>query len=189
MCLTFDDGNLSDYEIVLPLLSKYGIVGTFLVTTQWINTKGFMGAFHIRALHDSGMQIGSHSVTHRDFLALAVDERRRELLESRKCLEDIVGAPVSTFAFPYGMHNYASIEAAFECGYEYSCISAHGVLARRGRVIPRNSIHGSMSDRGLRQSLEAKWPTRARWMIEDSGKAIVKRCFPKGYRRLRSLLE
>lgn len=185
-CLTFDDGNISDYELVLPRLLARGAVATFLVTTDWIGTKGFMEAAQIRALHDSGMQIGSHSATHSDFRSLSIRQRIGELLNSRMCLEDIVGAPVTTFAFPYGMYDRTAIETVFECGYEYSCISTHGVLADRQSVIPRNSIHGSMSRATLRRTVEARWPTRMHWRVEDGVKAIVKRVFPNAYYRLRS---
>ena len=35
-CLTFDDGYKSHFDIVLPLLEKYGQRGTFFVTGDWL---------------------------------------------------------------------------------------------------------------------------------------------------------
>src|SRR6476659_5995168 len=33
VCLTFDDGYLSNYDTVCPLLTQYGIKGSFFITT------------------------------------------------------------------------------------------------------------------------------------------------------------
>lgn len=56
----------------------------------------------IRQLHREGVDIGAHTVTHPILKHLEKERARRELAESRRCLEDLTGEPVTLFAYPNG---------------------------------------------------------------------------------------
>jgi len=56
----------------------------------------------IRAMHDAGMEIGSHSRTHRVLSRLGPDEIEDEISGSRDDLASITGASPVSFAYPYG---------------------------------------------------------------------------------------
>jgi peptidoglycan/xylan/chitin deacetylase (PgdA/CDA1 family) len=61
-----------------------------------------MSEDHVRQLYDSGMEIGAHTVTH-PILALCDDETaRREIADSKRHLEAIVGDRIKLFAYPNG---------------------------------------------------------------------------------------
>ena len=62
--VTFDDGNKSDIEIVLPILKKYGITGKFYPIVNKVGQHGYMTWDDIRTLVEMGMQIGSHGLDH-----------------------------------------------------------------------------------------------------------------------------
>ena len=186
--LTFDDGNSSDYYLVLPALQKNFARATFFVVNRWLNLPGFLTSEQVRELHRAGMQIGSHSVSHPDFRKLSTTEQCRELDESRKTLEDLTGSAISAFAFPYGFKNKAAIDAVMAAGYKYCCASDHGVVSSAARVMPRNSIHSGMSCAAVRRVLEAGWSTRLAWKLEDNGKAAMKSSFPRVYPTIRALL-
>ena len=49
-----------------------------------------------------GMSIGAHTVTHPHLSHLSPDEVEREILESRRQIEENIGQPVRHFAYPYG---------------------------------------------------------------------------------------
>ena len=56
----------------------------------------------VRRLHDSGVEIGAHTVDH-PILARVDDEiARRQIVESKRLLEQLVGGPVCSFAYPNG---------------------------------------------------------------------------------------
>lgn len=61
-----------------------------------------MSTAQIRRLHDDGMEIGAHTVTHPILARLDASEASREIIDGKQRLEDIVGAPVSVFAYPNG---------------------------------------------------------------------------------------
>ncbi len=56
----------------------------------------------VRALHGSGMEVGSHTVDHRHLSDVDAGERRRQIADSKRILEEQVDAPVEAFCYPYG---------------------------------------------------------------------------------------
>jgi peptidoglycan/xylan/chitin deacetylase (PgdA/CDA1 family) len=77
-----------------------------------------------RALHDAGMELGSHTMTHRDVLWLSDADLRREFVESREAVESITGEPCRTIAYPSGRHDARVERAARRAGYEaaFACV-------------------------------------------------------------------
>jgi len=78
----------------------------------------------IKALSDSGFEIGSHSMTHSLFTAEYMNESKInfELKQSKIYLEGITGKPVNSFCFPSGYYNNKAIEQAKEIGYTSVCV-------------------------------------------------------------------
>ena len=186
--LTFDDGNSSDFHLVFPVLREHFARATFFVVTRWLDQPGFLTTKQVRELHRAGMQIGSHSSSHPDFRKLSTAERSRELEESRKTLEDITGAVISTFAFPYGFEPEDAIDAVMAAGYSHCCTSRHGVMRGMTSVMPRNSINSGMTPDAVRRVLAAEWDTRLVWKLEDTGKAALKSSLPHAYPTIRAWL-
>jgi peptidoglycan/xylan/chitin deacetylase (PgdA/CDA1 family) len=42
ICITFDDGKASDYDIAFPVLMGLGMTGTFFVVTQRVGQPGYV---------------------------------------------------------------------------------------------------------------------------------------------------
>ena len=60
-----------------------------------------MDVDHIKELHRKGIQIGSHSVSNKNFLKLTKTHSFFELQESKDVLEEITGNKITGFSFPY----------------------------------------------------------------------------------------
>lgn len=103
--ITFDDGSESDLTIALPILKRFNFKANYFVTTDWIGKPGYMNPSHIRTLKKEGMSVQSHSKTHQFLDVLKTSEIYFELAESKKKLEDILGADVSCLSFPGGRYN------------------------------------------------------------------------------------
>lgn len=186
--ITFDDGNASDYEIALPLLRKYDVKATFFIVTSWVGKPGFMNWEQIKCMDLEGMQIGSHSVSHKEMTKIPNAERINEFISSRKIIEDHLGKMVNAFAFPFGLYNAATIKEVFESGYEFCCTSRHGIFSQEERTIPRNSINGSMSMKEIGRVLNANHGIRARWLLEDTFKLILRLTLKiESYQKIRNL--
>jgi peptidoglycan/xylan/chitin deacetylase (PgdA/CDA1 family) len=75
----------------------------------------------------AGMEIGTHSLTHRPPAALSAAEIDHELRESRRILEEGLGVPVRTGSAPTGFHNPMMGPAARAAGYQALCVSRIGL--------------------------------------------------------------
>jgi peptidoglycan/xylan/chitin deacetylase (PgdA/CDA1 family) len=118
--ITFDDGGVSAYTHVADLLEEHGWRGHFFVTTGRVGTPGFMSRAQIRALHERGHVIGSHSHTHPLRMARCTrDELLDEWGRSITALSEIVGAQVRVASVPGGMYTARVARAAAQSGVEF----------------------------------------------------------------------
>ena len=76
------------------------------------------------------IEIGAHTVTHPLLDHLSPDDQREELLASRRALEEILGVPVRSFAYPYGTHSIALVPLVRDAGYTCACTT-------EPRAVPR----------------------------------------------------
>ena len=94
-----------------------------------------MTAEEVRKLADDGLvAVGSHAVTHTALSSLAPDEQRQELEQSRVRLEEILGKPVRTFAYPFGGesdYTEETVRLVRETGYDCACSNFPGVVRAR----------------------------------------------------------
>jgi peptidoglycan/xylan/chitin deacetylase (PgdA/CDA1 family) len=143
--ISFDDGNLSDIEIGLPQLQKRGLRADFFVLSGRIGKPGSLDAGHVIALRDAGMSIGSHGVDHLPWSTLGPADLTRELEGSRKALEGICLAPVTTAGIPFGDYNAGVLKALRAAGYDCAYSSDGGSMDRKRFLRPRTSIRGAMT--------------------------------------------
>lgn len=99
--ITFDDGHESVYQNAFPIMREYGFRGVFYIVANRLGVDNFVDENELSELINAGWEIGSHSMTHAD---LTADHSiaRREILDSRLKLEDLLGIKVVSFAYPYG---------------------------------------------------------------------------------------
>jgi peptidoglycan/xylan/chitin deacetylase (PgdA/CDA1 family) len=187
ICLTFDDGFSSDYDLVLPELKKINSTATFFIVTDFLDTPRYLTTMQVKSLSENGMQIGSHSKSHPNFLRLTSSERINELHDSKVILEEIIGKEVTAFSFPFGYYDQKCAEAVFSAGYSICCTSQHGISSRLNAMMPRNSINAKTSFNRIEKILDPTSGQRLSWYIEDIVKVILKRSFPKFYVVLRNL--
>ncbi len=135
--LTFDDGYRGVFERALPALLARGFSATVFVVADRLGgvndwdgeTPGetLLSANEIRALHAKGIEIGSHGATHRALTRLSDGELSRELAGSRDTLERLVGAPVTSFCYPFGDFDDRVVEAARAAGYRAATVIRGGI--------------------------------------------------------------
>lgn len=106
---TFDDGYISTYSNVLPILSARNIPGTSYIVTSWVGTTNFMTWDQINTLQNAyGWEIGSHSVSHPDLSTLPLSTLRTEVNGSISVLNEN-GILVNSLASPYGSYDNISL--------------------------------------------------------------------------------
>lgn len=139
--ITFDDNYRSVLELAKPILDRYGYVGTLFVPTDWpdrdepMSWPGidrWIGTPHerelhcldwdqLRDLHGEGWEIGSHTCSHPQLPELTEAQLRRELRRSRARLQEELGVPCKSLAYPYGNVDERVEEATRKAGYTAAC--------------------------------------------------------------------
>jgi len=111
----------------------------------------------IARLSDEGLvHVGAHSVTH-SVLALQPPEvQRQEVVGSKNRLEEILGKPVLTFAYPFGTHtDYTPDTVAIvrQAGFHCACSNFLGIVERNSDVfqLPRALVRDWDGDAFARQ--------------------------------------
>ena len=79
--------------------------------------------------NDNLIEIGAHTVNHPSLSSLPLKSQRHEILESKARLEDLVGFPVTSFAYPYGKrsdYSAGTVELVREAGFTCACSNFSG---------------------------------------------------------------
>jgi len=133
LLLTFDDGLESFAKHGLPVLKECDFTATLFVvagrvgkTNDWPGQPSWVPRWRLldwdglRRVASEGMELGAHTLTHPLLTALTADEGRREILEGKRVIEDRLGRPVRTFAYPYGARSAALeslVATSFRAGF------------------------------------------------------------------------
>ena len=152
-CLTFDDGYEDNLTQAAPLLLDLKVPATVFVTSGLMlgdravcehfrsrarYETNFMSPRQVAELHRAGFEIGAHTHTHPNMATLSVERTREEVARSKTALEDAIGAPVHTFAYPFGKRSIhytpMTVRAVREAGF-----SAAAAVAFRA-VPPARSV-------------------------------------------------
>jgi len=76
----------------------------------------------LRSLASGGLvEIGGHSLTHPVLSRLSVEEQRREIFGCKRRLEELLGSPLRSFAYPFGAStdfNQDSVDLVKQAGFE-----------------------------------------------------------------------
>jgi peptidoglycan/xylan/chitin deacetylase (PgdA/CDA1 family) len=157
--ITFDDGYQDNYEVALPILERMGFQATFFVTT------GFLGKFfptsagqypmmteaHVRQLAALGHEVGAHTITHPKLTKVSLTMAKAEVNGSKEFLEDLLGCPVVSFAYPKGDYNETVKELVRQSGFLFAPTVRAGLVGSHPDwlALPRVWVSGRLSVRGF----------------------------------------
>ena len=135
--ISFDDGDLSMYAIVYPLLKELGIKATFFIVPNYVGTVGYMNWDQMREMAQYRTPEGerlfffeSHSLRHSRLGELSKEDVRYELSESKRIIEEELGDTVTVIALPFGSGAQEDhvIRAAQMSGYTMVRTSTSGPI-------------------------------------------------------------
>jgi peptidoglycan/xylan/chitin deacetylase (PgdA/CDA1 family) len=172
LLLTFDDAYTDLLEVACPLLKARGIPAVVFAVADrvgasntWDQAKGaaslgLLDAEGLRAVVGLGVEVGSHTATHRSLPGLEEAELGGELSGSATTLEGLGLPRPRAFSYPYGGAGDSLAAAVREAGYEVAFTTAWGEPRGADRhLLPRIEVHASDTPRKLRLKLAAAgWP-------------------------------
>jgi peptidoglycan/xylan/chitin deacetylase (PgdA/CDA1 family) len=193
--ITFDDGYAETAEYALPILRRYGFGAAVFVVTEriggtntWDEAEGrgtlqLMTAEQIRHWAAEGIEFGAHSRTHADLTQLPAHKCAAETSGSKSDLETLLGAPVVSFAYPYGHVSEsvrdlvrAEFDLAFGVDEGLNCLSGDPHLLKRRYVGPDDLL--------LDVAVGFRWRREARWLSDLRIKLALRSRLKKALGRL-----
>jgi peptidoglycan/xylan/chitin deacetylase (PgdA/CDA1 family) len=125
VAVTFDDGTADFYEHAWPALRERGLPATLYVTSGLVGSRHegrpMLSWEQLAELRDGGIEIGAHGQRHLALDTLPIDHAARELVNSRLELQNRLGLPVRSCAYPHGYHTAAVKRLAARAGYTSAC--------------------------------------------------------------------
>lgn len=163
----WDGGTLADLEMA-EVLDIYGWKGTFFLSPEQFGREGSLSADQARALRERGHEIGARCLAPADPQTLTAEEWARQVAGSRERLEQILAAPVVSFAYPspFDLDRLWLTEAVRAAGYlSARTTTPADLLASR--------IEDWMRLPVTAHALQDHMQLRERWdAIESSGEGI-----------------
>ncbi len=124
--ITFDDGYLSNYELVFPIIKELKIPITIFIVTSTVGESPSGGKVsyphftwaQAREMQESGfVDIQSHSHTHKDMTTLSQAKLQEDLRLSRYLIEKNLNKNCYVFSYPFGRYNKQTSSLARLAGY------------------------------------------------------------------------
>jgi glycosyltransferase involved in cell wall biosynthesis/peptidoglycan/xylan/chitin deacetylase (PgdA/CDA1 family) len=156
--ITFDDGFTDFAEFAWPVLKKYGFDCSLFVPTahvaghsEWDSQFGppakILDWESICAVSRDGVEIGSHSSSHRQLPQLPTVQIYEELVRSKGELEQRIQKPVTTLAYPFGARSPLVVHIAGAAGYDtaFTTDSERSNLSDPLLAQPRLTVRGGSS--------------------------------------------
>lgn len=173
--LTFDDGHISAYEVVFPLLESLGLKGAFFVPAEFLlhPESQHVSCCQMRKMARRGMEMMPHGFAHINLTKrspgedeFSYDSRiREEVTRSQSLIQACTKRPSPFFAYPYGAYDREVEEIAGEIGFALILTACPGVntmdtprYGLRRQLIYRDDGLEGFSRKLTALSLEARFP-------------------------------
>lgn len=151
VCLTFDDGYLSNHKVLFPLLKRYQAKATIFLSRETVFPQApLLGEAEICEMLQSGLvEFGAHTISHAHLPELPDKQAEAEILQSKHRVENLTGKPCTTFAYPFGQFTSRDIDILKRNGFVRAFTCERGIpdantLARDPYRIPRIYVNGNI---------------------------------------------
>lgn len=188
---TFDDGGVSFLTLAAPILEKYGLRGTFFISTHYIDTPLFLTSNQLQELVERGHRIGSHSHTHSMLTHLTESEVADEWkISLNELAKYITGSENVVASIPNGDGNTTVIRKAWDAGINHlytskptTNIKNVGGMVIYGRFVvykgmTKEDVLSIIANKSKRKRIYLRW-----WCLQ-----ILKMLLGRGYDKLKLIV-
>jgi peptidoglycan/xylan/chitin deacetylase (PgdA/CDA1 family) len=128
--ITFDDGFADFHEHALPALVDRKLASTLYVTTGFLGRRTGGGEAsgermldwrQLAEVREAGVEIGGHSHSHPQLDTLRTSRAVAEVVRCKSLLEERLGVPVGSFAYPHGYSGPRVRRLVVEAEYSSAC--------------------------------------------------------------------
>lgn len=163
VALTFDDGYRDNYLLADPLLKQYGAKATlYLVVDRhdrdWSQSKKehhsdgelmdepkLLDDDVANMLNSGRWELGAHTLTHANLVLMGPEQRKNEIHESRRLLQDRFQTVVQSFAYPFGIFEKEDVAYVDSAGFRTAVTTMQGIsndTDKERLYLPRVKVSG-----------------------------------------------
>ncbi|MEN6349096.1 MAG: polysaccharide deacetylase family protein [Syntrophomonas sp.] len=117
VAVSFDDGYISFYNKVYPILKECKFSATVFVVTNLLSIPNYITWEQASILARDGIEIGSHTQNHVSLPSQSDAQLIQEIAGSRQLLEQKLGIKIESFCYPFGDCNWRTAEYVKAAGY------------------------------------------------------------------------
>jgi peptidoglycan/xylan/chitin deacetylase (PgdA/CDA1 family) len=154
--ITVDDGFADFASTALSMLAERDLPSTLYVTTGALADRrqesvlpaaAMLRSSDLPVLEAAGVEIGSHSHTHRQLDLLSTDALADDVFRSRDMLADTLGHHIRSFAYPHGYWRARVRRLVAEAGFDSACglAQAYSSTADHPLALPRLMVRADTS--------------------------------------------
>ena len=174
VAISFDDGYASLHDSVAPILAEHGATATVYINTGWIGETArrpsdaaqghypdeyFLTWHEIQVLAKAGWTVGSHGVDHLDLTRQEAAVVTRELVDSKREIEERLGRPCRHFAYTWGRFTPQLQRVVRDAGYADAVSGLHGPISRSSDpyALPRIDVRAEYELRDFVDVVTGRW--------------------------------
>ena len=130
--ITFDDGYEDVFVNALPILNKYDFTATCFFVSKYIGKHNIwdenksnyiklnlMNKEQVYEWSKNGMEIGSHSLDHKNLKDLNYNDKYSQITEPKETFNKLFSIDIKSFSYPFGKIDDQSVEIVQD-NYSYA---------------------------------------------------------------------
>lgn len=120
LVVTFDDGYDDQYDSAFPILKELNMKATFFIVHDFVNTPGYMTKTQINSLITAGMEIGGHSMSHKNLANMEYEQQVKDIAGSMKGYTNV-------FCYPSGKYSPTTLDIVSGLGVKAAVTTHYGI--------------------------------------------------------------
>lgn len=172
--LSFDDGTVDHYEVVLPLLVRYGCRAVFFVPSARLDRPGYLSSQQATELSKAGQTLGLHGHEHRRLDSVPEADMRQQMELSHKIIKGLMGESPLFFAPVGGYMNRRLRAIALESGIKVIRTMQWGYNQKLDlRAVQCIPVNCYFTEARFRQVLEFRRRSAMLYAVKEITKKMV----------------
>ena len=154
VALTFDDGYVSFYTKVWPLLKKLNFSATVFVITDFCGSYKYLSWEQIKEMDHCGIEIGCHTKSHPSLPTLDSAGLTQQIHESKLLLEQN-GLQIESFCYPSGQYNNSTVNQVINSGFKTAVTTQYAIASSKSSpyLLPRVRVSRCTSLENFQNSI------------------------------------
>lgn len=135
LIITFDDGYEDQYTDALPILKSLGMTATFFIIHDFVGRDGYMTKTQITQLKSEGMELGGHSMSHKNLATMEYVQQVRDISGSLQGYDNV-------FCYPSGKYSPVTLDIVSGLGVKAAVTTIYGIATDQSKIyeLPRLRI-------------------------------------------------